>query len=319
MDSHGRKAVAATLSVASNTALVIFKIVVGLVTGSVSVMSEAIHSGMDLVAACIALVAVRASGKPADDDHPYGHGKFENLSGAIEALLIFTAAGWIIYEAIHKLLAPSPIETMGLGVAVMFVSAAVNVVVSRILFKVGRETDSVALLADAWHLRTDVYTSAGVMAGLGLIMVGGVVLPGVSLLWLDPVVAIAVAMLIMHAAFRLTRQSVRDLLDASMPGEEREWIRAYLGSLASRIRGFHRLRTRKAGPTRFVEFHLLVAADMHVDESHGITDEITAHIVDRFPGALVTIHIEPCDGTCKPVCVDGCFLDEDGRRAVRAS
>jgi cation diffusion facilitator family transporter len=319
MDSQRKKASVATLSVVSNTALVVFKIIVGFVTGSVSVMSEAIHSGMDLIASCIALVAVRTSGKPADDDHPYGHGKIENLSGAVEALLIFTAAGWIIYEAVHKLLFPKPIETVGLGVAVMFVSAAVNVIVSRLLFKVGRETGSVALLADAWHLRTDVYTSAGVMVGLGLMMIGRIVLPGAGLSWLDPAVAILVAMLIMRTAFQLTRQSVRDLLDTSMPQEEQEWIRSYLRDLASRIRGFHRLRTRQAGPMRFVEFHLLVAADMHVDESHAITDEIAAHIGGRFPGALCTIHIEPCDGTCKPVCVGGCFLDEEGRRAVRGS
>ena len=167
-----RKASVARLSVISNTTLMLLKLAVGLAIGSVSVISEAIHSGMDLLAAIIALFAVKISGKPADQHHPFGHGKVENISGTVEALLIFLAAIWIIYEAIKKLLNPQPLEDVGWGVAVMFVSAMVNIFVSRTLFKVGKETDSVALQADAWHLHTDVYTSAGVMAGLGIIWLG---------------------------------------------------------------------------------------------------------------------------------------------------
>jgi cation diffusion facilitator family transporter len=154
---------AARLSVASNTALVVGKLAVGLVIGSVSVLSEAIHSGMDLVAAGIAFYSVKQASKPADGDHAYGHGKIENVSGLAEALLIFGAAGWIVYEAVHKLVRPEPMDELWLGVAVMGVSSVVNVLVSRRLFRVARETESIALEADAWHLRTDVYTSAGVM------------------------------------------------------------------------------------------------------------------------------------------------------------
>ncbi len=160
MDSQQRKSATALLSVGSNTALVVGKLVVGLMIGSVSVISEAIHSGVDLVAAVIALFAVRTSGKPPDERHPFGHGKAENLAGTIEALLIFVAAGWIIYEAVRKLSHPEPLEDPGWGVAVMLISAVANMLVSAQLFRVGRETDSVALQADRWHQLTDDSNSA---------------------------------------------------------------------------------------------------------------------------------------------------------------
>src|SRR5512142_2540278 len=160
------KSRAASVSVLSNTALVVGKLIVGLLIGSVSVLSEAIHSGIDLVAALIAWWAVRASSAPADDEHPFGHGKLENLSGAIEALLILVAAVWIVIESVQKLVHPTPVEGVGLGIAIMGISSVANLFVSNWLMKVGRQTDSVALVADAWHLRTDVYTSFGVMFGL---------------------------------------------------------------------------------------------------------------------------------------------------------
>ena len=177
MDVQKQKTRVALLSVISNTALVLMKLVVGIMINSVSVISEAIHSGMDLVAAIIAWFSVRTSSKPADEDHPFGHGKIENVSGTVEALLIFLAAGWIIYEAIKKFIHPEPIETAFWGVGVMLISAITNIIVSQKLFKVGRETDSVALQADAWHLRTDVYTSLGVMVGLALIWIGQWIFP----------------------------------------------------------------------------------------------------------------------------------------------
>jgi cation diffusion facilitator family transporter len=318
VDASKKKQSVAALSIASNTTLVIGKIVVGLVTGSVSVLSEAIHSGMDLLAALIAFVAVRTSGRPADDEHPWGHEKVENLSGAFEAILIFVAALWIIWESIDKLIHPRPIDAIGLGVAVMGISTAVNVLVSRALFRVGKETDSIALLADAWHLRTDVYTSMGVMIGLAFIWLGSFVLPSVNLALIDPVVAIAVALLIGKTAIKLTRQSVADLLDTSMPEEERAWIADHLSSQRPEVCGFHRLRTRRAGAKRFVVFHLLVDAEMHVNESHGIADRVSAGIYAHFPGCHVTVHVEPCDGSCRDVCVEGCLLSEDERAAVAA-
>ncbi len=318
MKSAKKKTNAAILSVASNSLLIILKVVVGLSTGSVAILSEAIHSGVDLIAALIAFFAVRASSREADDRHPYGHGKFENISGTIEALLIFVAAAWIIYEAVKKLMDPQPIEMPGWGVAVMLVSALVNTFVSRRLFKVGKETDSVALQADAWHLRTDVYTSVGVMLGLLVIWVGGAVWPGVDLDWLDPAVAILVACLIIKAAYDLTRDSARDLLDVGLPGEDVEWIAGFVAEGWPAVRSFHHLQTRKAGPTRFIDFHVVVDDGMPVAEAHALADEIVVAIKERVPGSRVHIHVEPCDFECRPSCVNGCAVDEEAREQGRA-
>jgi cation diffusion facilitator family transporter len=313
---NARKASVALLSVASNSTLVLLKLAVGIMIGSVSILSEAIHSSVDLLAAVIAFLAVRTSDKPADQDHPFGHGKVENISGVIEALLIFLAAGWIIFEAIEKLRNPVPLEYAGWGVAVMLVSAAVNILVSGRLFKVGKETDSVALQADAWHLRTDVYTSLGVMAGLGAIWLGGLVLPGTDLAWLDPVVAIGVALLILRAAYRLAIESARDLLDVSLPPDEEADIRKHITAFAPTVRGFHRLRTRKSGSYRFVEFHVRVDAALSVDESHRISDMITCAIKQHYPGTTVTIHIEPCNCALAEKESCGCLLSDNDKKVL---
>ena len=290
---NARKRGVAWLSVISNTVLVFIKLVVGLAIGSVAVISEAIHSGIDLIAAMIALFAVTRSSKPADEKHHYGHGKVENLSGAIEAILIFIAAGWIIKEAIEKLLNPGPIEMVGWGVGVMLVSSLVNIVISRKLFKIGNESDSVALKADAWHLLTDVYTSAGVMGGLALMWAGEKIFTGVHFHWLDPVAALVVAFLIIKAAYDLTMQAGHDLLDGSLPEEDEKWMRHYLEGKKPLIRGFHGLRTRKAGSVRIVDVHILVDPHMTVYHSHEITDEIKDGFARHFPVITVTVHVEP--------------------------
>jgi cation diffusion facilitator family transporter len=173
---------------------------------------------------------------------------------------------------------------------------------------VGKETDSVALLADAWHLRTDVYTSIGVMIGLCLILAGEYIFLGVHFDWIDPVAAIAVALMIIRAAYELTVRAARDLLDVSLPQEEK-WIRLELSRAGLPIHGFHRLRTRKAGATRFVELHIVVDRDMSVQESHRISEGIAGRIKERFPGTEVVVHEEPCDGHCSPNCLTGCLKD----------
>jgi cation diffusion facilitator family transporter len=293
MDAHRRKAFVAAISVASNALLVVLKLAVGLATGAVSVFSEAIHSGLDLVAAVIALLAVRASARAADERHPFGHGKFENISGAVEALLIFVAAAWIVSEAVHKLRHPAPLAAVGWGVAVMLVSAVLNTFVARLLFRCGRETQSVALLADGWHLLTDVYTSAGVMLALAVVAAGRLFWPGLPLDWIDPVAAMLVALLILKAAWNLTRQSVRDLLDVSLPPEERRWIEQTIAGFAPEVRGFHNLRTRRAGMVRYVELHLQVAPGMSVLDSHALAHRVTDRIKAHFGGAEVIAHVEP--------------------------
>jgi cation diffusion facilitator family transporter len=292
-DQQQAKESVAKLSVASNSALVAGKLAVGLAVGSVSILSEAIHSGMDLLAAGIALCSVRHAAKPADGDHAYGHGKIESISGLAEALLIFAAAVWIIYEAAHKLIQPEPLERVWLGVVVMGVSSLVNVVVSQRLFRVARETESIALEADAWHLRTDVYTSASVMAGLGVLWLAGVLAPGWDLSWLDPVVAIAVALLILRAAYDVTAKSGRDLLDSRLPHEEEAWFAQCIMRHAPQVLGYHRLRTRRAGAARFVDVHVEVPGSMSVEESHSVADSIEAQMRERFPRTSITVHIEP--------------------------
>jgi cation diffusion facilitator family transporter len=320
MDTQRKKTRVAALSVASNSVLVIFKLIVGALIGSVAVLSEAIHSGMDLIAALIAFFAVRIAGRAADEEHPFGHTKVENISAAIEALLIFAAAVWIIYEAVRKLISPQPLETVGWGIGVMLISTIANLIVSQLLFKVGKETDSAALIADGWHLRTDVYTSAGVTVGLGFIWLGRYFFPGLNLVWLDPVIAIAVAILILHAAYDLTRHAIQDLVDQSVPIEEKVWMQNYLSALYPTVRSFHRLRTRKAGATRFINVHLALDAKLTVSESHSIGDKIVADFKAHFPHDVdVIVHIEPCDGTCSPACKSGCLLSEEEQKAAIAN
>lgn len=314
-----KKEQVALLSVISNSALVTMKFVVGLVIGSVSIISEAIHSGVDLLASIIALFSVKTSSKPADKNHSFGHGKIENISGTIEALLIFAAAGWIIYEAFQKISKQEPLDNLGWGIGVMLVSSVVNIIVSQKLFKIGRETDSIALQADAWHLRTDVYTSAGVMIGLVLMWGGQLFFPGVNLYWLDSVAAIVVALLIIKAAYDLTIQSAGDLLDANLPVEEEEWIHGEILKYEHSLHGYHRLRTRKAGHFRFIDFHIKVEPQMSVVDSHSITEEISKNIENRYPNTSVTIHVEPCDGRCDEDCSGGCLLSEKEKHKIQNS
>jgi cation diffusion facilitator family transporter len=311
-----RKERVAMLSVASNSTLVVFKIIVGTLIGSVSIISEAIHSGMDLLAAIIATFSVKKSHLPADDVHPFGHGKVESISGLIEAVLIFIASFWIVFEALNKLTSAQEMESPGWGVAVMFLSAALNYFVSRKLFQVGKEADSIALQADAWHLRTDVYTSVGVMVSLGGIWLSHFFFVDPRIHWLDPVAAIFVAVFILKAAYHLTSQAVGDLMDVKLPPDEEKWIQGVITGRKLGIHGYHQFRTRKAGNFRFIEFHIKVDPQMTVEASHGITRELKHIIMDRWPAATVTIHIEPCDGNCTEICLAGCLLTEARRLQI---
>jgi cation diffusion facilitator family transporter len=281
-----RKQIAAGISVVSNLTLVTLKVIVGLITSSVSVLSEAAHSGNDLIASVIAYFSVRKADLPADQRHAYGHGKIENLSGAVEALLIFVAALFIIYEAVRKLLSEEPIQSLGLGIWVMAFSAVANLVISLYLLRVAKETDSAALEADAYHLLTDVYTSAGVMVGLLLIRHTGIVL-------LDPLVALGVALLITRTAYSLTRKSLGPLMDAKLPDDEEALIASIIHDHSSQFVEFHNLRTRKAGSQRHIDLHLVVKGDAHVEEAHQICDHLEAEIRAAFPRSMITIHIEP--------------------------
>ena len=311
-----RKERVAMLSVASNTVLVIFKVFVGALIGSVSILSEAIHSGMDLLAAIIAMFSVKTSHLPADDVHPFGHGKVESLSGLIEAALIFVAAFWIIFESVSKLASGQVVESPGWGVAVMLLSAVLNFFVSRRLFAVGKEADSVALQADAWHLRTDVYTSVGVMLSLAVIWISHFFFADPRIHWLDPVAAIFVAVFILKAAYDLSAKAIGDLMDVKLSPDEEAWIRSVIVGHKPDIHGYHQLKTRKAGNYRFVEFHIKVDPQMTVAASHGIARALKHTIMDQYPAATVTVHVEPCDGNCTEICTAGCLLSESRRLQI---
>lgn len=273
----------ARLSVFSNTLLIIMKFVVGFWSGSVSIISEAIHSVMDLIAAVIAFFSVKISDTPPDKDHPYGHGKFENVSGVIEALLILIAAVWIIYEAAHKIIKPTPIESIGLGSLVMLISGMINFFVSRKLYKVAKRTDSIALEADALHLKTDVYTSLGVGLGLFLIWITGYT-------FLDPIVAILVALFILKESFELMRRAFNPLMDSSLNQKELNEIRIVLDSLNVK---YHDLKTRKAGNQKFIDLHMEMPHNSELQEVHEMCDTVEKVLVEKIKRIHVNIHVEP--------------------------
>ncbi len=280
-----KKTTAASLSVISNTLLIILKLGAGILSGSVSIISEAIHSFMDLLASIIAFLSVRISDRPADDRHPYGHWKIENISGVVEALLVFVAAVWIIFEAVHKILKPSEIETIGLGFAVMCISAAANTGVSWYLYKVAKSTGSIALEADALHLRADVFTSLGVATGLGLIWITGYHL-------LDPIVAILVSLLILKESYSLLIKAYKPLLDESLDLEEINLIRSIIDKYCKENIKYHGLRTRRAGNFRYVDFHLNLDENLTVRDAHELCDTIEADIKQSLVNSEVTIHVE---------------------------
>jgi cation diffusion facilitator family transporter len=292
---------AAKLSVMSNTALVVGKLTIGVAIGSVGVISEGIHSSLDLLAAIIAFFAVRQASHPADDKHRYGHGKIENLSGTLEAVLILIAAFWIALEAVQKLLHPHSVDAVGWGVGIMAVSALVNFFISRHLMKVGIQTDSIALRADAMHLKTDVLASLGVMGGLiGIYFAGWQ--------WLDPVAAFLVAGLIVHAAWELLHESFAPLLDASLSTEEETQIIEKIEIHQEHFIDFHSFRTRKAGSERHIDFHLTVCKYHTIDHAHGLADRIESDIETLFNETNILIHHEPCLEVCEG-CQKSCKAD----------
>ena len=277
----------ARLSVISNFMLVLLKLAVGFFTGAVSLISEAAHSGVDLLASVIAFYAVRKADEPPDGNHAYGHGKFENLSGAIEAVLIVAAAVWIVYEAGNKINTAKVPEFLEYGIILMVISIGVNYWVSERLFKVAKETGSHALEADGLHLRADIWTSIGVLAGLVIIHFTG-------LAWLDPVIAIVVAGVVFKAGYGMSKKSLYELTDISLPDDEEQMIIDVITSHTEVI-SFHQLRTRRSGSWRLIDMHLILYKDMHLNKAHAVCDQIEAEIKEKLGPCDVVIHLEPCD------------------------
>jgi cation diffusion facilitator family transporter len=283
---------AAWLSVGSNTFLTLSKLLAGLATGSVSILSEAAHSAMDLIASGLATFSVHVADRPPDSSHPYGHEKVENVSGVIEGLLIFLAAAWIIYESVDKLIHGVELHYLGHGVAVMALSAGLNLIVATNLRRSAIQNRSVALEADAAHLYTDVYTSAGVLIGLTIITIGEKFF-GKDLSWMDPAIAIVVAALILSAAYRITIKSFLPLMDAPASPEELQMIKESLNGFSARGMDFHKLRTRRAGGSLHIDLHMGCKPGITLEKGHELSHALKSRIEKSVPGANVLVHLEP--------------------------
>ncbi|AKN30624.1 cation transporter [Clostridium carboxidivorans P7] len=276
---------AALLSIVSNSTLVIFKFIAAISIGSISVMSEAIHSSMDLLASFIAFISIKKAAAAEDEEHPFGHGKYENVSGFVEALLILFAAILIIYEALKKVIYSSSIENVGPGLLVMFVSAFVNFIISTVLMKISKKTNSIALEADALHLLTDVATALGVFFGLILVKITGLSI-------IDPIAAILVACLIIKTSIDLIKKSLNDLVDSKLSDEDIEKIVRIVSSHRD-ITGYHRLRTRKCGENKQIDIHLIINRNFSLIEAHDLCDTVESEIKVSLPKSYVLIHAEP--------------------------
>ena len=277
---------AAFLSIFSNTALIIFKLVAGVLMGSVSVISEAIHSSIDLLASLIAFFSIKKASKAEDEEHPFGHGKYENVSGFVEAILILLAALLIIVEAVKKLFNGGTVENIGAGILVMFIASVVNFLISMLLLKISKRTNSIALEADAMHLLTDVYTSLGVFGGLILLKFTGIKI-------IDPLTALFVAVLIIKTSIDLIKKSMTDLVDSRLPVEDLIKIENILKS-HKEISTYHNLRTRKSGSSKEIDVQVHIDKDISLLDAHTLCDIIEAEIKETLTGdAYVMIHAEP--------------------------
>jgi cation diffusion facilitator family transporter len=281
----------ATLSVASNTTLIVLKVVAGVVTGSVAILTEAIHSSIDLLASVVAFLSLRKADVPADASHPYGHEKLENLAAVAEGLLILIGAGVIVYESVRRLMRGGHVHSLGFGIAVIAISAVTNVGVSTILARRARSAGSPALEADAAHLRTDAGTSVAVLVGLVVVQV-------TAKEWFDPAIALAVAVAIVISGVRIVSRSSRVLVDEALPPDELEAIRETVIGFGSsgEVVGFHQLRARRAGARRHIDLHVQFRAGTSLEEAHRLAHELEDAIAARLGGDVdVLIHLEPED------------------------
>jgi len=277
---------AAGLSVLSNAFVIGVELTAGLLTGSVAILAGAANSLLDLMAALVAFFGLRFAYRPPDLDHPFGHGKGENVAAFVEGLLILVGAVWVIYEAVQRLLRGAQLQFLEVGMGVMLFSVLTNLVVSRFLYRMARQHDSLALEADARHLTADIYTSLGVVVGLGAVRLTGFEI-------LDPLIALGVAVLILKSAWEVGRKSFPGLVDARLPAEEERVITQTIVEHYQEFIDFHQLRTRHSGKTHHVELHLVLSGRMSLEEAHRLCDHLEADIQARLPHTSVIIHCEP--------------------------
>jgi cation diffusion facilitator family transporter len=257
-------------------------------TGSVGLLSDALESLVNLAAASVALIVLAVVARPPDEDHPYGHDKAEYFSSGVEGSLILIAALAIAGAAIERLMHPRPLEQLGLGLALTLFASLINLAAARRLLTASRQYDSITLEADARHLMSDVWTSAGVLLGVGAVAVTG-------WLWLDPVVALVVAAQIVWMGFNLIRRSVQGLMDAALPAEEQAIIREVLDRYHSKGTEYHALRTRRSGARRFVSLHILVPGAWSVRQAHDLSEDIEAEVRQHLPNTTIETHLEPIE------------------------
>ncbi|HXR29767.1 MAG TPA: cation diffusion facilitator family transporter [Solirubrobacterales bacterium] len=281
------KSGAAALSIASNSLLIAIKLAAGAITGSIAILTEAIHSLIDLVASVVAFVSVRKADEPADADHPYGHEKVESLAATIEGMLILVGAAIIIYEATHRLVVGAVVDELGVGIAVMGFSVIANLAVSAVLSRQARAHESLALEGDAAHLRTDAMTSAGVLVGLTLVELTGAVA-------FDSITALLVAGAIVIAGIRIVRRSSGVLVDEALPEEEMDRIEAAIAAARTpEVAGYHKLRARRAGRHRYIDLHVQYLSGTSLVRAHELAHAMRDSIEKAIPGAEVMIHAEP--------------------------
>ncbi len=298
------------MALAVTVGLTAFKVAVGVLSNSVGVLSEAIHSGLDLVSAAVAFFTIREAGKPADHDHPFGHGRIETLSSLLESLLLMAAAVFILFEAIDHFQNPHAIQHEYLAMVTIFISMVVSYWAFRHNHSVARETDSSALHVNALHFLSDVVASAGVLAGLILMKLTG---------WhlIDPIIATCVAAYIFAISVGQVKRALLELADTGLPEHEVRDIQSVLGRHREKALEMHELRTRKSGADRHVDFHMVVCGHQTVQESHTLCDQIESDIQTLFPRASVNIHVEPCEHEGVN-CLENCpYRDESGKLTRR--
>ena len=288
MELLKEKKLAAGLSITSNAIIIILKFIAGGISGSISIISEAIHSLSDFLASVLTFFAVIKSSEPAYTNHPFGHGKYEDMSGFIEGGLIIFAGIYIIWEACKKVFFHQTVEVdTTLGIAVMLFAVVANIFVSSYLFRVAKKSDSVSLHADGEHLRTDVYSSLGVLFGLVLIKITGIAL-------LDPLIAVLVAIFVLKAGFEISKETLNNLLDGALPSEDIEAIKTIINSYNNEcLKGYKNLKARRSGPSKDIEITMLFPENMTISACHKICDDVESLIQQKLGNCNILIHAEP--------------------------
>ncbi len=279
----------AAIALAITAALLIVKLVLGLISNSIAVLSDAVDSGTDLAGGAAALVSVRLAAQPADREHPFGHGKSESISAAVAATVIGIGGGFVTFQAVSRLIEGSPEIDVGVGLIAVVIAAVANIIIGFFMRREARRSGSMALRAEATHLTTNVVQAGAIIVGLTLVAVTDEKV-------FDPLVALGLAVYMGYTAIGLIRVAVNDMMDVALPLEDIRTICDVLVAHQSEVRGFHRLRTRRSGSERQVDMHIMFDADMTVERAHHVADAIDHEIHTRLPGSIVVIHVEPDEG-----------------------